>query len=137
MSKRFHARATMLGGVGAGALGLALMAALVSVAGGYLSMLPGMFVIGFGVGLAMPLATEAITSLPGDRQGVASALNDVTRELGNAVGVALLRRAFVDGWSRSMWIGAAAMSLLFMFLLLRAPRRATTPLHAPDLGGAA
>ncbi|MFZ1490732.1 MAG: MFS transporter, partial [Ilumatobacteraceae bacterium] len=47
--------------------------------------------IGLGMGLTMTPSTEAITSsLPHDRQGVASALNDTSRELGGALGVALL-----------------------------------------------
>lgn len=72
-----------------------------------MSILPGMLLIGLGVGMTMPLATEGITvSLPAKRQGVASALNDITRELGSAIGVAILgadtissaaRHAFMHG----------------------------------------
>ncbi|WP_372666244.1 hypothetical protein [Amycolatopsis kentuckyensis] len=44
-------------------------------------------------------ATEAITGSPArDRQGVASALNDVTRELGTALGVALLGTILTAGY---------------------------------------
>ncbi|MDQ3630719.1 MAG: MFS transporter [Actinomycetota bacterium] len=90
-AKRFGARATMLTGIGLAATGLALMAAMVSVDGGYASVLPGMLVIGLGMGLTMTPSTEAITSaLPDERQGVASAINDTTREVGSALGVALL-----------------------------------------------
>jgi EmrB/QacA subfamily drug resistance transporter len=91
VAKRSHVRATTLSGVTLAAVGLGLMAALVSVRGGYPSILPGLLLIGLGMGLAMPLSTEAITSsLPLERQGVASALNDATRELGSALGIALL-----------------------------------------------
>jgi EmrB/QacA subfamily drug resistance transporter len=84
-------RATVLAGVAVTAGGLALMAALVTVDGGYASVLPGLLLVGLGMGLTQPPATEAITSsLPADRQGVASALNDTTREVGSAVGIALL-----------------------------------------------
>lgn len=90
-AKRLGARPVMLTGIAAAAGGLALMAALVSVDGGYLSVLPGMLVIGFGMGLTMTPSTEAITSaLPDERQGVASAINDTTREVGSALGIALL-----------------------------------------------
>lgn len=177
VSKRIGDRRTMLAGVAAVAAGLGLMAALVSVEGGYATVLPGLMLVGLGMGLTMPPATEAITSsLPADRQGVASALNDTTREVGSAVGIALLgavltavyahsvrdalggypqrvvdaagegierafalaaqqphgatadaladaaRQAFVDGWAASIWVGAAAMGVLFLFLALRAPR---------------
>ncbi|MFV2085248.1 MFS transporter [Micromonospora sp. LOL_021] len=85
------ARATMVAGIGLAGAGLALMASFVSVDGGYLSVLPGMLPMGLGMGLSMTPSTEAITSaLPRARQGTASALNDVTREFGAALGVALL-----------------------------------------------
>ncbi|ASO21654.1 EmrB/QacA subfamily drug resistance transporter [Actinoalloteichus hoggarensis] len=91
MAERVGARATMTTGVLLAGVGLALLATLVSVDGGYPAVLPGMIAMGVGMGLSMPPATEAITSaLPRDRQGVASALNDVTREFGTALGVALL-----------------------------------------------
>ncbi len=42
--------------------------------------------MGVGMGLSMTPSTEAITaSLPRAKQGVASALNDVTREFGTAL----------------------------------------------------
>jgi predicted MFS family arabinose efflux permease len=67
------------------------MALLVSVDGGYLSVLPGYIVMGLGMGLSMTPSTEAITSsLPREQQGVASALNDIAREFGSALGIALL-----------------------------------------------
>ncbi|MDO8189238.1 MFS transporter [Conexibacter sp. JD483] len=91
VARRLGAATTMTAGVGVAAAGLALMAALVSVDGGYLSVLPGMVAIGLGMGLTMPPATEAITAaLPPESQGVASALNDTTREVGSAIGIALL-----------------------------------------------
>src|SRR5690606_29477703 len=63
---------------------------------------------GIGMGLAMTPSTEAITSsLPRAKQGVASALNDVTRELGTALGVALLG-ALVAGGYRSAIDGKLA-----------------------------
>lgn len=92
-------RATMAAGIVVAAAGLVLMACLVSVGGGYLSVLPGMLAMGLGMGLTMTPATEAITgSLPRERQGVASALNDVTRELGTALGVALLGTVLATGY---------------------------------------
>jgi len=103
VAARAGARATMAAGIVLGAVGLALMAARVSVAGGYLSVLPGMLAMGLGMGLTMTPATEAITgSLPRARQGVASALNDLTRELGTALGVALLGTVLAAGYRRAI-----------------------------------
>ncbi|MEW1644629.1 MFS transporter [Streptomyces sp. NPDC091219] len=92
-------RPTMAAGVALAAAGLALMALLVSADGGYLSILPGMLAMGVGMGLSMTPSTEAITgSLPRAKQGVASALNDVTREFGTALGVALLGALLSAGY---------------------------------------
>ena len=57
----------------------------------YYAVLPGLVILGAGLGLAMSPATTAITdSLPAEKQGVASALNDTVREFGSALGVALI-----------------------------------------------
>ncbi|MFD0412486.1 MFS transporter [Streptomyces sp. NPDC127108] len=99
MAARVGARSTMAVGVALAALGLALMAVFVSVDGGYLSILVGMLAMGIGMGLSMTPSTEAITSsLPCAEQGVASALNDVTREFGTALGVAMLGALLSAGY---------------------------------------
>lgn len=103
LSARIGPRSTIAGGVLLGGVGLALMSLLVSVDGGYLSVLPGMVTMGVGMGLAMAPSTEAITSsLPREQQGVASALNDVTRELGTSLGVALLGAVFAAGYRSAL-----------------------------------
>ncbi|GIJ72335.1 MFS transporter [Virgisporangium ochraceum] len=99
VAARAGSRATMAAGALVGGAGLALMATMVSVGDGYLSVLPGMLAMGLGMGLTQTPSTEAITSaLPRERQGVASALNDVTRELGTALGVALLGAVLTAGY---------------------------------------
>jgi fucose permease len=103
VAARAGARATMAAGILLGGAGLALMATLVSVDGGYLVILPGMLAMGLGMGLTQTPATEAITSaLPRERQGVASALNDVTREFGTALGVALLGAVLTAGYRNAI-----------------------------------
>ncbi|MEI2638355.1 MAG: hypothetical protein V9F03_05080 [Microthrixaceae bacterium] len=78
---------------------LATLALSASVDGGYLSVLPGLLIIGLGMGLAMTPSTEAIiSSLPADKQGVASALNNTTREVGGAIGVALIGSILASGY---------------------------------------
>ena len=50
-----------------------------------------LFVFGIGVGLVMPPATDSIMgSLPPAKAGVGSAMNDTTRMIGGALGVAVL-----------------------------------------------
>jgi len=91
IAQRVGTRRTLLLGVGLFAVGLALLATMVSASGGYLSVLPGLLVVALGIGLCMSPSTMTITeSLPSEKQGVASALNDTVRELGGAVGIALL-----------------------------------------------
>lgn len=91
LAARFGTRLTLVGGLGVFLGGLVMLATMPSTDGGYWSLAPGLAVVGLGMGLAMTPSTTAITeSLPAERQGVASALNDTVREIGGAVGVALL-----------------------------------------------
>ena len=103
LAARIGVRLAMATGIFLGGAGLALMAILVSVDGGYLSVLPGYVVMGLGMGLAMTPSTEAITSsLPRERQGVASALNDIAREFGSGLGIALLGAVLAAGYSNAI-----------------------------------
>jgi MFS family permease len=57
----------------------------------YLVMLAGLVPLGIGMGAAMTPATAAITeALPQAQQGVGSALNDLSREVGGALGTAVI-----------------------------------------------
>ena len=60
-------------------------------------------IYGAGIGLASPPATEIIvSSLPFEKQGVASALNDVLRELGAVIGIAIAGSMFNSGYRSSI-----------------------------------
>ena len=83
-----------------GPFGLLLMAAgfvvmtTLQVDLDYPVFVAGLALFGAGMGLAGTPATTAITeSLPPARQGVASAVNDTARELGSALGIAVLGSA--------------------------------------------
>ena len=103
IAKRVGLRHTMITGAVLFTAGLALLASMVSVEGGYLSILPGLVVMASGIGLLMSPSTTAITgSLPEDHQGVASALNDTVREFGGAVGIALLGSILNAGYRSSV-----------------------------------
>jgi EmrB/QacA subfamily drug resistance transporter len=80
-----------------GSIALGLMAAgflVLSTLGttsSYTHLLAGLILLGAGMGLAGPPATTAIVaSLPRAKQGVASSVNDLSRELGGALGIAVL-----------------------------------------------
>src|ERR1039457_5997608 len=88
---------TRLGTRTVSAAGLTLIAAALIVlaqltsTSSYWLLAAGLILIGAGLGLAMTPATDGITSaLPAARQGVASALNDLSRETGGAVGIAIM-----------------------------------------------
>jgi EmrB/QacA subfamily drug resistance transporter len=67
-----------------------------------LIMLP-LIVMGLGIGLIMaPATTSIMTSLPLGRAGVGSAVNDTTRELGGALGVAVLGSVAVSRYAESL-----------------------------------
>lgn len=57
----------------------------------YLAVALALVVGAFGMGLSMaPASTAIVSSLPMSKAGVASAVNDVTREIGGALGIAVL-----------------------------------------------
>ncbi len=72
------------------AAGLAVVAQLTTTSS-YWPMAGGLIVLGLGMGAAMTPATSAITeALPSAQQGVGSALNDLSREVGGALGIAVI-----------------------------------------------
>jgi MFS family permease len=80
-----------------GPLGLGLMAtgfvvlSTLGTSSTYWHFLAGLLPFGAGMALAgAPATTAIVASLPREKQGVASAINDVSRELGGAFGIAVL-----------------------------------------------
>lgn len=64
---------------------------LVPAQNGYPVLLVGIIVLASGMGLVMAPATESIMgSLPPEKAGVGSAMNDTTRQMGGALGVAVI-----------------------------------------------
>ena len=76
------------------AVGLSVVAT-VPVADGYVHLLIGFCFVSSGMALTMAPATESIMgSLPPSKAGVGSAMNDTTRQMGGALGVAILGSVF-------------------------------------------
>lgn len=68
-----------------------LYASMLEVDSGYLTISSLFLILGFGMGNAMAPATDAIMSaIPESNAGVGSAVNDTTRQVGGALGVAVL-----------------------------------------------
>ena len=90
LTARIGAAAGCLLGLALIVAGLLVLAQL-SQSSSYWLMLAGLIPLGAGMGLAMTPATSAITeALPRAQQGVGSAMNDLARELGGALGIAVV-----------------------------------------------
>jgi MFS family permease len=90
LAERFGTKRLVAGGLLSFALGL-LIASTAGVDTGYTRIWIAMVFMGGGMGLAQAPATESIMgSLPKEKAGVGSAVNDTTRELGGALGVAVI-----------------------------------------------
>ncbi len=99
LAARFGARWVCAGGLVLIAAGLAIVAQL-GVATSYWVLAVGLVVLGIGMGAAMTPATTAITeALPPARQGVGSALNDLSREVGGAIGIAVIGSILTSTYS--------------------------------------
>jgi EmrB/QacA subfamily drug resistance transporter len=90
IAERIGYRKVAPAGLALSAIGLVIMS-LLTVDFNYLHFATGLIVFAAGMGLAGTPSTTAITqSLPREKQGVASAANDVAREFGSALGIAVL-----------------------------------------------
>lgn len=89
---RYGFRAILLPGTAFFALGLMWFATQLGTEPEFLSQwLPGTLLVGLGIGLTFPvLSAAAVSSLPSDRFGVGSAVNQTARQVGGAIGIAIL-----------------------------------------------
>ncbi|MBC3761461.1 MFS transporter [Quadrisphaera oryzae] len=102
LAARVGSRVVMVTGLALLATAL-FMASQLQVESGYGPFVAALAVAGLGMGLASSTATNAIvTSLPGNKQGVASAMNDTTREVGSAVGIALMGSVYSSHYTDAL-----------------------------------
>ncbi|HEY3000381.1 MAG TPA: MFS transporter [Acidimicrobiales bacterium] len=88
--ERVGSKVVVATGLTVGAVGL-LIASRLTAGASYPEVLLSLVVLAVGLALVMPPATESIMgSLPPAKAGVGSAVNDTTREIGGALGVAVL-----------------------------------------------
>jgi MFS transporter, DHA2 family, integral membrane protein len=87
---RFGADRVASTGLGLVAVALALTSRF-TASTDYWYLLITIVLIGGGMAMTMaPMTTQLMTAVPRDRAGIGSAMNDTTRELGGALGVAVL-----------------------------------------------
>jgi EmrB/QacA subfamily drug resistance transporter len=109
---RFGARRVCVTGLVLVAVGLAIISR-VGTETSYLLILSGLVPLGVGMGAAMTPATSAITeALPQAQQGVGSALNDLSREVGGALGTAVIGSVVTAVYRSSLELPGAPAPLL-------------------------
>jgi EmrB/QacA subfamily drug resistance transporter len=97
--ERIGTTAVVAGGLATFAAGLA-WASTVDAVTPYSQIAMQMLLLGGGLGLTFSPATEAIMgSLPAEKAGVGSAVNDTTREFGGTLGVAIVGSVFASVYS--------------------------------------
>jgi EmrB/QacA subfamily drug resistance transporter len=178
LASHIGARATAVAGLAVAAAGLLLLSRSDSGTA-YPWLALALVLMASGLALAMPAATSTIvTSLPPSKAGVGSAVNDLAREVGGAIGIAVsgsvlsaiyrarladsidglpptigeaasesiagatqvastpgapaglldvARTAFVNGVSASLLVGAAAVGLALVVVLLTPPQERNLP----------
>ncbi len=110
IAERVGFRRTLVIGTLTIAAGLVVLASMADVDGGFVSVLPATLILGAGIGLTMSPSTAAITSsLPDEKQGVAASLNDTVRELGAAVGIALIGSVLNAAYRTNVEAAAAGL----------------------------
>jgi EmrB/QacA subfamily drug resistance transporter len=146
---RIGGRIIIVTGLTFQAAGLTWYALLVAAHVSYSSQLPGLILSGIGMALFFsPVAAVLMGSVRPDEQGVASGANNAMREVGGALGIAVLTsvftarggyanpQAFANGLSPALWVGAAALAAGAVAALLIPRRRsesaaANSPEQAP------
>jgi len=92
IASKYGFRSVLLVGFATFALGVLWYVWRVHLAAHYLTLwLPGTLIVGLGIGLTFPvLSAAAVSSLERERFAVGSAVNQTARQIGGALGVALL-----------------------------------------------
>ncbi|MFJ6214326.1 DHA2 family efflux MFS transporter permease subunit [Streptomyces sp. NPDC092296] len=143
LSDRIGGRPVVAAGLTLQALGLGMYALVIAPDVSYAAQVPALIVCGVGMGLFFaPTANLVMSSVHPQEQGIASGANNALRELGGALGVAVISsvfaarggytsaRSFSDGLVPALWTGAAAIALGAVAALLIPRRRPARPAPA-------
>jgi EmrB/QacA subfamily drug resistance transporter len=84
--------------------------ALIGIEANYLELVTGLFVMAIGLGLAMSPTTDLLmSSVPREKAGMGSAMNDTTRELGGSLGVAIFGSLLASRYANELAPHVAAL----------------------------
>ncbi|MBV6696382.1 MFS transporter [Kitasatospora aureofaciens] len=146
LSDRIGGRPIVVTGLVLQAAGLALYAAVTDGATGfdYPAQIPAIVICGIGMSLYFaPTANLVMASVRPQEQGIASGANNAVREVGGALGIAVLSavfsaqggyqsaQAFTDGLVPALYVGAAAVGVGAVCAALIPRRRKAAPAAAP------
>jgi predicted MFS family arabinose efflux permease len=101
-TERFGTKRVVTTGLVIVAVAMSILASI-TVDSGYGQVALALAILGAGMGTAMAPATDSIMgSLPLAKSGVGSAMNDTTRQIGGALGVAILGSVLASSYSSAM-----------------------------------
>ncbi|MFF2199040.1 DHA2 family efflux MFS transporter permease subunit [Streptomyces sp. NPDC058145] len=146
LSDRVGGRPVVATGLFLQAVGLGYMASVVSADVSYAAQLPGLVISGIGMALYFaPAANLVMSSVRPQEQGIASGANNALREVGGALGIAIMSsifaaqggyasaQNFVDGLRPALVTGSAVVAVAGLAALL-IPGRRRTPSTEPATG---
>ncbi|WP_327718790.1 DHA2 family efflux MFS transporter permease subunit [Streptomyces sp. NBC_00490] len=136
LSDRIGGRPVVATGLFLQAAGLGYLAYVITADASYSIQLPGLIISGIGMALFFaPASNLVMSSVRGSEQGVASGANNALREVGGALGIAIMGsifsaqggyetgQTFVDGLRPALVTGAAVVGLAGVAALLIPSRR--------------
>ncbi|NJP49248.1 MFS transporter [Streptomyces sp. SBST2-5] len=140
LSDRIGGRPVVAAGLLLQALGLVYFAVITTADLSYATQLPALIISGVGMALFFaPASNIVMSSVLPKEQGIASGANNALREVGGALGIAVMAsifsaqggyetpQAFVDGLRPALVAGAAAVGLAAVAALVVPGRRAVRP----------
>jgi len=145
LADRIGGRPVVAAGLFLQAAGLAWMASVVAAGVSYGAQLPGLIISGIGMALYFAPASHLVmASVRPQEQGIASGANNALREVGGALGIAVMASifsaqgsyasavSFVDGLRPALWVGAVVVAVAGGAALLIPRRRAESEAALPE-----
>ncbi|WP_031477894.1 MFS transporter [Streptomyces bicolor] len=136
LSDRVGGRPVVATGLFLQAAGLAYLTSVITVDASYGAQLPGLIISGIGMALFFaPASNLVMSSVRASEQGIASGANNALREVGGALGIAVMAsvfsaqggyetgQTFVDGLRPALVTGATVVALAGVAALLIPGRR--------------